>query len=88
MLFDETNLAIKTCLLISNQKKLMDNEPLLEKSISTRETIVFPLLILQQYALHELRTNKKGLLKEDAIFLHKLILKSLAANINAARNAV
>lgn len=88
LLYDEAALTSYTCLLVSKQNKLMDNEPLLEKSISTRENIVFPLLILQQYALDELRTSRKTLSKDQVLFLERLILKSLAANINAARNAV
>jgi phosphoenolpyruvate carboxylase len=88
ILSDEATLSEKTCLAISKQTELLESEPALEKSIQNRESIILPLLVLQQYALDELRNNEKNLSEEEIIFLKKLILKSLAANINAARNSV
>lgn len=88
ILFKEAELSKKTCLLISQQKRLLEKDPRIEKSISMRENIVLPLLVMQQYALYELRTNGKNLPKEQSLFLRKLILKSMAPNINATRNSV
>lgn len=71
---------------ISGQKKLMDSTPSIRASIDLREKLVFPLLIIQQYALERLRTEKE-LSSEAREALEKLILKTLAANINASRNS-
>jgi phosphoenolpyruvate carboxylase len=71
---------------ISRQKKLMDSTPATRASIDLREKVVFPLLIIQQYALESLRSNNE-LTDEKREALEKLILKTLAANINASRNS-
>ena len=72
--------------MISGQKKLMDSTPAIRASIDLRESMVFPLLIIQQYALERLR-SEKSIAPETREALEKLILKTLAANINASRNS-
>ncbi|EAS01669.2 phosphoenolpyruvate carboxylase (macronuclear) [Tetrahymena thermophila SB210] len=79
--FQETE---RLLLLITEQKQLLDNEPVIKQSIKLREQIVLPLLTIQQFALQ--RINKDH--QED---LHKsyqnLIIRSLFGSINATRNA-
>ena len=75
------------CLKVSQCSKLLEHDSLTSISIDEREKIVLPLLVIQQYALSTLRTHKNLSTKEKK-FLKKLILKSISANTNAARNAV
>lgn len=65
---------------ISGQKELLENDPVNQRSIVMREHLVLPLLVIQQYAMME---NRK---KPRKVF-QKIIVKSLAANINASRNS-
>ena len=86
----ETNLTNKMLLNISNQKELLAENPNVQKSITIREQIVLPLLVIQQYSMILLRKHRD---KEIALepktinALEKIIIKSLAGNINASRNS-
>lgn len=71
-------------LLISGHDTLLEMETAKQESISLRERIILPLLIIQQYAMIKLR-DKENINKD---IYEKLIKKSLAANINANRNSV
>lgn len=86
MLFTEKELTIALLKKISGQKELLEEEPVSQQSIKSREEIVLPLLVIQQYALMLLRTSDK-LPKAKKDVLHKIIIKSLAANINAGRES-
>lgn len=70
---------------ITKERNLLDYEPILQLSIRMREDIVLPLLIIQQYCLQKIHLetdeNRKASLKN-------IIIKSIPANINAARNSV
>ena len=72
---------------ICGQEKLMDNYPAIRASIDLREQLVLPLLVIQQYALIRLREDQDKLNKDQKDALVKIILKALAANINASRNS-
>jgi len=72
---------------ICSQKKLMDNYPAIRASIDLREQLVLPLLVIQQYALIRLREDEDKLTAEQKDALVKIVLKALAANINASRNS-
>jgi len=87
LLYDETKLCENMLKQISQQKTLLENDPVIRKSIIMRDNLVLPLLVIQQYALISLRKepNKS---RKNALMYKNLILKSLAANINASRNAV
>ncbi len=61
----------------------MEEEEKSRQSVSIRERIVLPLLVIQQYALQRLGTNPSN--KE---VLEKLVIRTLYGNINASRNAV
>ena len=69
-------------LKVSKQPRLLSTEPTVRDSIQLRESMILPSLVIQQYALSVLREGKADERYE------KLVLKSLAASINASRNAV
>jgi phosphoenolpyruvate carboxylase len=71
---------------MTGESKLMDSVPAIRASIDLREQVVLPLLVIQQYALERLRENTE-LSSEEKLMLEKMVLKALAANINAARNS-
>ncbi|MGB1042662.1 MAG: phosphoenolpyruvate carboxylase [Tenacibaculum sp.] len=90
VIYDEY-LATKNVLLkVANYKELMENEPVGKASIETRESIVLPLLTIQQFALkkiQELEKDKEANKEQIEIF-EKIVTRSLFGNINASRNSV
>lgn len=89
MLFAEAKLTKELLKRITKQKKLLENEPVIQRSIKSREEIVLPLLVIQQYALMQLRSlesSKKPSAKKVNVY-KKIILKSLATNINSTRES-
>jgi phosphoenolpyruvate carboxylase len=61
------------------------------ESIRLREKIVLPLLTIQHYAMNKVRdmkNNSSKSNKEEIEAYNKIIIKSLAANVNASRNSV
>jgi phosphoenolpyruvate carboxylase len=86
----EAETTQKILLEISGQKVLMESDPSLRESIDIREHMVLPLLVIQQYALSQLREIKKSAQPGPAGAVdtfQKIVIKSLAANINASRNS-
>jgi phosphoenolpyruvate carboxylase len=68
---------------------LMQNYPTSKASIEVRESIVLPLLTIQQYALkkvQELNQDPNADKKTLEVF-EKIITRSLFGNINASRNS-
>jgi phosphoenolpyruvate carboxylase len=61
----------------------MQEEAVSKNSITIREQIVLPLLVIQQFAM--LYTEKGSNLKES---YEKLITRSLYGIINASRNSI
>jgi phosphoenolpyruvate carboxylase len=92
-IFEETVLTQKLLQEVSDQSKLLETVPVTQESIFLREQIVLPLLVTQHYALMKLRELKNenssdSLETQEKITLfQKIIVKSLAANINASRNS-
>jgi len=82
ILHDEFLLSKEMLLLISNSKILMENEAVSRESINIRENIVLPLLVIQQYALHQVSANS-----EYKTLYEKIVTRSLYGNINASRNS-
>ncbi|MGB5430260.1 phosphoenolpyruvate carboxylase [Eudoraea sp.] len=82
ILHDEFQLSKQMLLLISNSEMLMENEAVSRESIKIRENIVLPLLVIQQYALHQISENSKY----KALY-EKIVTRSLYGNINASRNS-
>ena len=78
-------LTKKLLLDITGYKNLLDMDVVAQESIRMREEIILPLVVIQQYALSKIRS---GATNTPINQLEKLIKKSLAANINASRNAV
>ena len=67
----------------------MENEPVGKASIDVRESIVLPLLTIQQYALKKIQDLENEPIKDEnkvAIF-EKIVTRSLFGNINASRNS-
>ena len=68
---------------------LMENEPAGKASIDIRESIVLPLLTIQQYALKKIQQLEKEHPKDEELIkiYEKLVTRSLFGNINASRNS-
>jgi phosphoenolpyruvate carboxylase len=76
-------------LKLANHSELMQNYPVSKASIEVRESIVLPLLTIQQYALkkvQELNAQNNPDRKELEVY-EKIITRSLFGNINASRNS-
>ena len=71
---------------ITESDSLLPSDSTTRQSITLREDIVLPVLTIQQYALSRLRDRDRA--ETDAQALKKLVVKSMAAIINAGRNAV
>jgi phosphoenolpyruvate carboxylase len=82
LLRDEFILSKDMSLQVSEYEVLMQEEPLTRRSIEVRESIVLPLLVIQQYALQHLETENSN--KE---VFEKMVTRSLYGNINASRNS-
>ncbi|MEP0131305.1 MAG: phosphoenolpyruvate carboxylase [Eudoraea sp.] len=82
ILHNEYLLSKQMLLLISNSEILMENEAVSRESIKIRENIVLPLLVIQQYALHQISENS-----DYKALYEKIVTRSLYGNINASRNS-
>lgn len=85
LVLQELKRTIRAIQKITKTNKLLGGEIIIRRSIDTREHLIEPLLIIHHYALALIQ--KKGLKPSDKKVLEKLILKSIAACINASRNA-
>ncbi len=76
-------------LKLTGYKELMENEPSGKASIAVRESIVLPLLTIQQYALKKIQElEKAGVKDEEKLKIYeKIVTRSLFGNINASRNS-
>ena len=81
----EYDLTETHILKISGQNKLLEKNESIKESIALREETVLPLLVIQQYALMNLREN--NLIDAQKETLEKIIIRSLFGNINASRNS-
>ena len=73
-------------LQVASAGELLPNDPATRESIHLREAIVLPVLVIQQYALARLRSREPAGHVETS--LRKLVVKSMAAIVNAGRNSV
>ncbi len=71
---------------ISGYEDLMEEEAVSRMSLSIRERIVLPLLVIQQYALQCLNRAESAAYNRSS--LEKLVTRTMYGNINASRNAV
>ena len=81
---EEYELTKKCLLLITNSQTLMENDKNIKASITLRNDMVLPLLLVQNYALQKLGNIPDE--KSKAIY-EKLVVRSLYGNINASRNS-
>ncbi len=82
---DEAKLTEEMVLKISETQELLQKDPIIKQSIKKREEVIVPLLVIQQYALDKIRYLDEA--DEDYQIYYRMILKSIAANINACRNS-
>ncbi|MEA1786835.1 phosphoenolpyruvate carboxylase [Arenibacter sp. GZD96] len=82
LLLAEYELSKEMLLRLSGMSILMEKEVVSRESIKIRESIVLPLLVIQQYALQKIGqgTSYKELYE-------KIVTRSLYGNINASRNS-
>ena len=87
---DEFNLANKQLKSIAQVDDLLLDQPLRKESIRVRESIVLPLLTIQQYCLQKIAQLERQEQPDKALIAtyEKLVTRSLYGNINASRNAV
>jgi phosphoenolpyruvate carboxylase len=89
LIYEEYKTSKRLILKLTGSKELMEEEPAGKASIDVRESIVLPLLTIQQYALkriQELEKEESPNFKEIDIF-EKIVTRSLFGNINASRNS-
>jgi phosphoenolpyruvate carboxylase len=82
ILHREYTLSKELLLELSGMEILMEKEAISRESIKIRESIVLPLLVIQQYAL-----QKIGEGTEHRELYEKIVTRSLYGNINASRNS-
>ena len=89
IIHDEYVLSKRLILKLTGFKDLMQEEPAGKASIDIRESIVLPLLTIQQYALMKIQELKKIEQTDDGQLetYEKIVTRSLFGNINASRNS-
>ena len=90
IIHDEYVLTKRLILKLTGYKDLMQEEPAGKASIDIRESIVLPLLTIQQYALmkiQELKKTDSSTHDIEVAVYEKLVTRSLFGNINASRNS-
>lgn len=89
LIYQEFLNSKRLALKLANQTELMQNYPVSKASIEVRESIVLPLLTIQQYALKRVHDiNKQEVPDRSALDVYeKIITRSLFGNINASRNS-
>ncbi len=90
IIHDEFLLTKRLILKLADYNVLMENNPTGKASIDVRESIVLPLLTIQQYALKKVRDMRLNDVSEDDETLkiyEKIVTRSLFGNINASRNS-
>jgi phosphoenolpyruvate carboxylase len=74
---------------ISGHEELMQNMPQGKASIKVRESVVLPLLTIQQFALKKIQDIENNPESDSSMkeIYEKLVTRSLFGNINASRNS-
>ena len=87
-IYDEYELTMRYILLLSGKSELMADYPVESLSIQMRETIVLPLVTIQQYAIIKMHGNEQtnSPQAQENIF-RKLATRCSFGIINAARNS-
>ncbi len=88
IIYEEYKTSKRLLLKLSGHEELMENFPVGKASIEIRESIVLPLLTIQQFALKKIQELQKseGNTNELEVY-EKMVIRSLFGNINASRNS-
>jgi len=88
-IYEEFETTRRLILKLTGYQELMENEPVAKASIQVRESIVLPLLTIQQFALKKLQELEKQEPRDEAqiAVFEKMVTRSLFGNINASRNS-
>ena len=88
LIHEEYKITKRLLLKLAGHTELMENHPVGKASIEIRESIVLPLLTIQQYALKKIQELQKSEGNEAEIeIFEKMVMRSLFGNINASRNS-
>ncbi|WP_372752897.1 phosphoenolpyruvate carboxylase [Mariniflexile sp.] len=89
IIYNEYVITKDLLLKLTGYEQLMENEPSGKASIEVRESIVLPLLTIQQYALKKIQELEKDPVQneEKIKIFEKIVTRSLFGNINASRNS-
>jgi len=89
IIYNEYLTTKELLLKLTSYKELMQNEPAGKASIDVRESIVLPLLTIQQYALKKVQELQKDPKQDTELIeiFEKIVTRSLFGNINASRNS-
>jgi phosphoenolpyruvate carboxylase len=88
IIFEEYKTTKRLLLKLAGHTELMENYPEGKASIEIRESIVLPLLTIQQFALKKIQELQKtdGNTTEIEVY-ENMVMRSLFGNINASRNS-
>ncbi len=89
IIFTEYQTTKRLLLKLTGYKDLMEEEPAGKASIAVRESIVLPLVTIQQFALKNIQELQKAKVPDKELIevYEKLVTRSLFGNINASRNS-
>ena len=89
LIYEEYITTKDLILKLTGYDELMEEEPTGKASIAVRESIVLPLLTIQQYALKKIQElEKSGTTKDEDLEVYRtMVTRSLYGNINASRNS-
>ncbi|MBU2927689.1 phosphoenolpyruvate carboxylase [Winogradskyella psychrotolerans] len=89
VIHNEYETSKRLILKLTGYKELMQEEPSGKASIAVRESIVLPLLTIQQYALKKIQELESAEVRdeEQIKIFEKMVTRSLFGNINASRNS-
>ncbi len=89
IIYSEYEISKRLLLKLTGSDELMEDEPAGKASIDVRESIVLPLLTIQQYALKKIQELEKAEVRdqEQIDIYEKIVTRSLFGNINASRNS-
>lgn len=88
LIHEEYQTTKRLLLKLAGHQELMENYPEGKASIEVRESIVLPLLTIQQFALREIqKLQKEGKSNKKLETYQKMVTRSLFGNINASRNS-
>ncbi len=82
----EYDLTEKMILLVTGQKKILDNDPWLQRSIHLRNPFIDPINYIQVHLLKRLRTEAKGLKKPARQKLVNTVLLTINCIATGMRN--